>query len=346
MYSEGKKGRNEICHLLEEQGIKVSGRSIGNIIHDYKNGKLPLQEPLPSPSQGDSKTDTDTDINTDTTKLSIEESDTDTNIGSMHTIIGSPLCMAPKRGGLTTFEVEKKDGNPLSYFLKEDSESENLEPVVTPTPTPTPTPPSMVPPTPHYRQTPEFESKEPEAEEQQTLQPGRMVTNGWLDTSGFEFDPQVDILDKIMEFKQEIQQEKLSIEQQRQELDEQKQNLAQIKYNIDQRNHNLEIRENKLIEIEPFIPLATQLQAMKIDITSFMPWAETVHEYAVTQNTDLTTAGYNIVKNLRTYKQLEVLQNAIMQAQKQLEILDIFAAQKQQALTTLMNLQNAGITEK
>jgi len=52
------------------------------------------------------------------------------------------------------------------------------------------------------------------------------------------------------------------------------------------------------------LPLARQLQAMKIDITNFMPWAEYVHEYAVTQNTDLTTSAYNIVKNLRAYKQL------------------------------------------
>jgi hypothetical protein len=136
----------------------------------------------------------------------------------------------------------------------------------------------------------------------------------------------------------------LLIEQKRQELEEERQNLAQIRYSIDQRNHDLEVRENKLIELEPFVPgncvsamhpaqyddgcgpdnkrihnetacldgtTARQLQAMKIDITNFLPWAETVHEYAVTQNTDLTTAAFNIANDLREYRQLGSLHKVV-----------------------------------
>ena len=77
-----------------------------------------------------------------------------------------------------------------------------------------------------------------------------------------------------------------------------------------------------------------------------LPWAGYVHEYAMTNNTDLTTAAYNIVKNLRTYKQLEGLQNAIEQAKQQLNMLDTPTAQKQQILSTLMNLQLAGFSKK
>jgi hypothetical protein len=48
---------------------------------------------------------------------------------------------------------------------------------------------------------------------------------------------------------------------------------------------------------------------------------------------------------MRAYKQLEVLQNAIKQAQKQLVVLNTFTAQKEQAITTLMNIHNMGVKE-
>jgi hypothetical protein len=129
------------------------------------------------------------------------------------------------------------------------------------------------------------------------------------------------------------------IQHQRQELEREKQQIAQIKRNIDQQRYNLQ-------ELEPFTPLARQLQAMKVDITTFMPWAESVQEYAITHNTDLTTAAFDIVKNLRAWKNLEAVQNAIEKAKKQLVDLNTVTAQKEQALTTLLNLQVAGFSEK
>jgi hypothetical protein len=45
-------------------------------------------------------------------------------------------------------------------------------------------------------------------------------------------------------------------------------------------------------------------------------------------------------------KSLGSLNRAIELVKQQLAAIDVFAANKQQALTTLMNLQNVGITEK
>jgi hypothetical protein len=132
----------------------------------------------------------------------------------------------------------------------------------------------------------------------------------------------------IMDERRRRKEQILLIDQKTRELNEEKQNLAQIRYSIDQQNHNLEVRENKLIELEPFIPLAKQLQAMKIDITNFLPWVETVHEYAVTRNTDLTTTAYNIADDLREYRQLGSLHKAIEHTRQQLSVLDAFTAQK------------------
>jgi len=141
-----------------------------------------------------------------------------------------------------------------------------------------------------------------------------------------------------MDERKQRQEELLLIEQKRQELDVERQQIAQIRHSIDQHRYDLQ-------ELEPFIPLARQLQAMKIDITNFLPWVETINEYAVTRNTDLTTAAYNIADHLREYRQLGSLHKAIEHTRQQLSVLDAFTAQKQQALSILMNLQAKGVTD-
>ena len=58
------------------------------------------------------------------------------------------------------------------------------------------------------------------------------------------------------------QEELLLIEQKRQELEEERQQIAQIRYSIDQQRYDIEVRQNKLIELEPFVPLTRQLETM------------------------------------------------------------------------------------
>ena len=134
-------------------------------------------------------------------------------------------------------------------------------------------------------------------------------------------------------------------QEERQELEGERQQIAQIRRNIDQQKYDLEVRENKLIELEPFIPLAKQLQAMKIDITNFLPWVETVHEYAVTRNTDLTTAAYNIADALRQDRQLGSLHKTVEKAEQQLSALNIVIEQRQRAITSLVDFQSKGISD-
>jgi uncharacterized protein involved in propanediol utilization len=98
--------------------------------------------------------------------------------------------------------------------------------------------------------------------------------------------------------------------------------------------------------VELIIPLASQLQAMKVDVTNFLPWIETVQEYAETHNTDLTTAAFDTMKSLKIWKNLEVLQNAIKEAERRLEILGPTVRGKEAAITTIANLQHHGFTKK
>ena len=58
----------------------------------------------------------------------------------------------------------------------------------------------------------------------------------------------------------------------------------------------------------------------------------------------LDTAAYKVVEDLKLYSQFSSLQKSIQQAQQQLAMLNMFTAQKQQAIMTLMTLQNIGVT--
>ncbi len=71
-----------------------------------------------------------------------------------------------------------------------------------------------------------------------------------------------------------------------------------------------------------------------------------INEKAVAENIDLKTAAYNLAQDLRDYGQLGSLNRAIELVKQQLTVLDIFVGNKQQALTSLMNLQSAGFSEK
>ena len=106
----------------------------------------------------------------------------------------------------------------------------------------------------------------------------------------------------------------------------------------------MEIREIKLLEAEPLIPIARQLQDLGTDITQFLPWVETIHEKAKTDRIDLRTASYRVAQDLRSYRQLDSLQKSIEQAQQRLALLNMFTAQKERALMVLMELQNRGVS--
>lgn len=135
------------------------------------------------------------------------------------------------------------------------------------------------------------------------------------------------------------------MEQQRQELQEEKQQIMEIRQSIEQQNYNLEIRENRLVELEPLIPSVKQLQGYGVTFDLILPYIETIHEKAE-KNIDLKTAAYNLVQDLREYRQLGSLNKTLQQMTQQLSALNAVTVQKQNAIVMLINLQNAGIMEK
>jgi hypothetical protein len=69
-----------------------------------------------------------------------------------------------------------------------------------------------------------------------------------------------------------------------------------------------------------------------------MPFLISVNEKSVLENISPKIAVYNMISELRDYRELGHLQSTIKRAKDQLSALDEFDKQKQAAVTTLMNI--------
>jgi hypothetical protein len=97
-----------------------------------------------------------------------------------------------------------------------------------------------------------------------------------------------------------------------------------------------------LIESEPFLTLARQLQEMKLALEDALLWIETINEVAQIQNMDNKSAGVLVAQEL-TLKTIW-WQRQIETAQRQLKMLNTISAQKEKALSVLAELQNKGVS--
>jgi hypothetical protein len=137
-------------------------------------------------------------------------------------------------------------------------------------------------------------------------------------------------------------------EQRRHELlviDRRKQKLSEWKKRLEQMQYDLTTREARILESEPFLSLARQLQEMKLALGDALPWIETVKEWAQMQNMDIKAAVVQVAQELRLYRQAGGIQKQIERANQELALINMETIQKQQALTVLRDLLNRGVTE-
>lgn len=146
------------------------------------------------------------------------------------------------------------------------------------------------------------------------------------------------ILKQIRREKDQRRQELLVIDRRKQKLSEWRKRLEEMQY-------DLTAREARMLESEAYLPLARQLQEMKLALEDALPWIETVKEWAQMQNMDIKTAGLSVAHQLRMYRRLGGLQRSIEQARGELKMLNITITQKQEAITVLTDLLNRGVTE-
>ena len=77
-----------------------------------------------------------------------------------------------------------------------------------------------------------------------------------------------------------------------------------------------------------------------------LPFISAIHDKALVEGIDLKTSANKIRDELKDYRELGDLKNAISIRNQQLSSITMFNDQQQRAITIFMNLQNAGMSEK
>jgi hypothetical protein len=155
---------------------------------------------------------------------------------------------------------------------------------------------------------------------------------------------------EIRAAKKERHDELELINQRWQELNKHSEQLAQQK-------HDLEVREsqfaetllqfdNKYIDILPLLPSLRELQSLGLDPHQMLTWTETVRSLAGVRNIDIKTASNLLREELELYRQMGGLQNRHQQMTQQLTVLEVFVAQNQAAVKTVMDLKSAGFSDQ
>jgi len=365
IYIGGCISPHGITATLNQQGCRVSYGSVWRYLNEYKLGleekhsavsdsnsnKVQLQlEAIPRKEQSTESVSPNL-INQSSPEASIVGAATSTSqLSKVPESITSANLIEEQQSG-------QGQGSPLSYFLKKST-------LITPqnattTPLSHSIDRSTLPPAEEFEsESWNFQKSKAMAPTAATAAKQEMCEGNSLVAADDEheietdndFDEQQQQRDWDEAWKTRILKTVLEDRKQRQLdlslLEQKKQELGQQKRLIDQVQRELEARENKLIEFEPLIPSVKQLLDMGVTFNLILPYIETISEKAVSENIDFLKAAYSLTQELRDYRQLGSMNRAIEVAKQQLATLDMYALNRQNALTTLTNLQNVGITEK
>ena len=308
------KGRNEIAEILNHSHIRISQGSVTNILNTWKReqGNSDTSQPVASPKAVLSKA---------TPQASPPSSSPDNNMG---------YRFLNRVANTTTSQPVKENHHIHLHSLPSTPELSPI-PEGPPPENPQVHAPEVQEITKVQDQSLELQASSPNPEpESPTMNfcegPGLGSVSGW---------PR--ILREIRHAKQQRRHELLLIDRRRRKLEEWK------KW-IDQEKNELAIREARVLEVEPFLPVARWLQDLSIGLDEAIPWIETIQEVAQNEKIDSRTAAYRIAQELRSYRQFGGLQKSIQQMQERLAMLNMLAMQKERALMVLMECENRGVS--
>jgi hypothetical protein len=114
-------------------------------------------------------------------------------------------------------------------------------------------------------------------------------------------------------------------------IDRRKQKLSEWRKRLEQMQYDLTARESRILESESFLPLARQLQEMKLALEDALPWIETITEVVQMYNMDSKQAAISVTEDIRLNKQLGGIKRQIEKANQELALINMATVQKQQS---------------
>jgi hypothetical protein len=144
---------------------------------------------------------------------------------------------------------------------------------------------------------------------------------------------------------EQINQEKYQRKYEMRVIERRKQKLVEWKAKLDEKTKQLESREVRIIEAEPFLAVAKQLQNLGMDMEVTKHWIETINEVAHMQKITIKQATISVAQDLRYYQNLGGIERQIQKANQELELINMATIQKRQALKVVEDLLNKGVAE-
>ena len=306
------RGRNELVKLLRQQGISVSEGSAGNIIREYKlkHERAVITSTVTTSAAVTAITSTTTTTTVGTTNTR------DTAIKDTHTIVdtGSPFfCSSTSGGGLKP--VLKNSGAPLSFFVTANDsvlgspadvhgpvlfpieESCNIEAAAQPQQQKElMNAEDVLEPDDLSLDKVELEtSMQVEKSIDEKLEPEELpVPEVEAETIESKLEQGRKMWDCWTRVSNQISKEKDQRRHQLFLMDRKKVKLEEWRKRLEQMQYDLTTREGRILESEAFLPLAKQLQEMKLTLEDALPWIETIRENAEVENVDIRTAACTI----------------------------------------------------
>lgn len=148
----------------------------------------------------------------------------------------------------------------------------------------------------------------------------------------------------ILDDKRERKQEWFAINKEKELIAYERRNLQLERQQLEYEQRNLETRLQEVNKYSDLLPSAKELRDnMGVDFQSIIIWMEVIKDKAATEGITPKQAVSLIVQDLRSYSQLNSLQKSVIQAQQNLEALNMVIQEKKQAFASLVDLQSKGI---
>ncbi len=149
----------------------------------------------------------------------------------------------------------------------------------------------------------------------------------------------------IMDEKKQRQQERVLINKEKELIAYERRNLELEKKQIDYDRRDVEDKLQEINKYRDILPSAKQLREMGVDFYDIVIWIELIKDRAATEGITPKEAVTKIVEDLKLYTQFTTLEQAIKHAQQNLEALNIVIELRRQAIASLVDLKNRGISD-
>ena len=103
--------------------------------------------------------------------------------------------------------------------------------------------------------------------------------------------------------------------------------------------------ENRIADYREVLPQLQRIRSMGIDIDKVFTFGVAVDEKARTNNLSASTAAYRLIEDIEDYNKIGGLKNEISRLAAQIYAMNETCAPRNKAITSLLKLQNYGITD-